>query len=97
MYRRESEGKELPMSPPNNDDGVQQLLADFRNGYLTRRGFLAKAAAASLSSLIATPANTPDNTRAPPILSESHPPSGRTNVAITTNPAARKPASLRLR
>jgi len=45
MFRGESERKELPMSPPNHDDGIQQLVADFRNGYLTRRGFLAKAAA----------------------------------------------------
>src|SRR5918999_3325453 len=41
------------MSPPNHDEGVQQLLADFRNGYLTRRGFLAKAAAFGLTAAAA--------------------------------------------
>jgi kynurenine formamidase len=53
MYRGESERKELPMSPPNDDDGIQQLVADFRNGYLTRRGFLAKAAAFGLTAAAA--------------------------------------------
>jgi kynurenine formamidase len=41
------------MSPPNNDDGIQQLVDDFRNGYLTRRGFLAKAAAFGLTAAAA--------------------------------------------
>jgi hypothetical protein len=31
------------MSPPNHEEGIQQLIADFKNGYLTRRGFLAQA------------------------------------------------------
>jgi hypothetical protein len=53
MYRRQSERKELPMSPPNHDDGIQQLVADFKNGYLTRRGFLAKAAAFGLTAAAA--------------------------------------------
>ena len=53
MFRGESERKELPMSPPNHDDGIQQLVADFRNGYLTRRGFLAKAAAFGLTAAAA--------------------------------------------
>ena len=53
MYRRQSKRKELPMSPPNHDDGIQQLVADFRNGYLTRRGFLAKAAAFGLTAAAA--------------------------------------------
>jgi len=26
------------MSQPDREDGIQQLVADFRNGYLTRRG-----------------------------------------------------------
>ena len=41
----------------------------------------------------ATPRNTADNTRAPPMRSESHPPSGRSRVARTTKPAVRNPAS----
>ncbi len=53
MYRRESERKELAMSPPNHDEGIKQLVADFRNGYLTRRGFLAKAAAFGLTAAAA--------------------------------------------
>src|SRR5919107_286667 len=53
MYRRQSRRKELPMSPPKHDEGIQQLLADFRNGYLTRRGFLAKAAAFGLTAAAA--------------------------------------------
>ena len=53
MYRRESKGKEPPMSQPDREDGIQQLLADFRNGYLTRRGFLAKAAAFGLTAAAA--------------------------------------------
>src|SRR5215211_4247385 len=53
MYRRQSKRKELPMSPPNHDDGIKQLVADFRNGYLTRRGFLAKAAAFGLTAAAA--------------------------------------------
>jgi kynurenine formamidase len=53
MYRRQSKRKELPMSPPNHDERIQQLVADFRNGYLTRRGFLAKAAAFGLTAAAA--------------------------------------------
>jgi hypothetical protein len=41
------------MSQPNREDGIQQLVADFRNGYLTRRGFLAKAAAFGLTAAAA--------------------------------------------
>jgi kynurenine formamidase len=51
--RRESERKELPMSPPNHDEEIQQLVADFRKGYLTRRGFLAQAAAFGLTAAAA--------------------------------------------
>src|ERR687894_3261693 len=50
---RESERKELPMSPPNHDEAIQQLVADFKNGYLTRRGFLAQAAAFGLTAAAA--------------------------------------------
>ena len=38
------------MSPPNHDEAIQQLVADFRNGYLTRRGFLAQTAAFGLTA-----------------------------------------------
>jgi len=38
------------MSPPNHDEAIQQLVADFRKGYLTRRGFLAQAAAFGLTA-----------------------------------------------
>ena len=41
------------MSPPNHDDGIQQLVNDFRKGYLTRRGFLAQAAAFGLTAAAA--------------------------------------------
>ena len=41
----------------------------------------------------ATPANTADRTRAPPMRSESQPPRGRMRVARTTKPAVRNPAS----
>src|ERR671915_1653791 len=41
------------MSPPNHDEQIQQLIADFKNGYLTRRGFLAKAAACGLTAAAA--------------------------------------------
>ena len=53
MYRRQSKRKELAMSPPNHDERIQQLVADFKNGYLTRRGFLAKAAAFGLTAAAA--------------------------------------------
>jgi hypothetical protein len=29
----ERERKELPVSPPNHDEGIQQLVADFQKGY----------------------------------------------------------------
>ncbi len=32
------------------DDLVQELVSDFKNGFLTRRGFLAKAAGLGLSA-----------------------------------------------
>jgi len=35
------------------EDRVQQLIDDFQNGYLTRRGFLAKAAAFGLTAAMA--------------------------------------------
>ena len=35
------------------DDGVRELVEDFRNGYLTRRGFLAKAGALGLTAATA--------------------------------------------
>ena len=41
------------MSPPNPDEHIQQLVADFRKGYLTRRGFLAQAAAFGLTAAAA--------------------------------------------
>src|SRR5215211_2973452 len=41
------------MSPPNHDEEIQQLVADFRRGYLTRRGFLAQAAAFGLTAAAA--------------------------------------------
>ena len=41
------------MSPPNHDEKIQQLVDDFRKGYLTRRGFLAKAAAFGLTAAAA--------------------------------------------
>ena len=41
------------MSPPNHEDGIQQLVDDFKNGYLTRRGFLAQAAAFGLTAAAA--------------------------------------------
>jgi hypothetical protein len=41
------------VSPPNHDEAIQQLIADFRNGYLTRRGFLAQAAAFGLTAAAA--------------------------------------------
>src|SRR5215208_2285071 len=54
IFRGENERKELPMGPPNHrDDGIEQLVADFQNGYLTRRGFLAKAAAFGLTAAMA--------------------------------------------
>ena len=40
-----------------------------------------------------TPKKTTLSTRAPPIRSESHPPTGRNSVASTTKPAVRSPAS----
>src|SRR6266567_413723 len=39
------------------------------------------------------PKNTAESTRAPPILSDNHPPIGRSSVASTTNPPVRSPAS----
>jgi kynurenine formamidase len=41
------------MSPPNHDEEIQQLVNDFRKGYLTRRGFLAQAAAFGLTAAAA--------------------------------------------
>src|ERR671916_188607 len=41
------------MSPPNHDEAIQQLVADFEKGYLTRRGFLAQAAALGLTAAAA--------------------------------------------
>ena len=41
------------MSPPNHHEGIQQLVADFQKGYLTRRGFLAQAAAFGLTAAAA--------------------------------------------
>jgi len=41
------------MSPPNHDEEIQQLVNDFRNGCLTRRGFLAQAAAFGLTAAAA--------------------------------------------
>ena len=41
------------MSPPNHDEQIQQLVNDFRKGYLTRRGFLAQAAAFGLTAAAA--------------------------------------------
>ena len=41
------------MSPPNHDEAIKQLVNDFRKGYLTRRGFLAQAAAFGLTAAAA--------------------------------------------
>lgn len=38
------------MSRHDRDNGVKELVDDFRNGYLTRRGFLAKADALGLTA-----------------------------------------------
>jgi hypothetical protein len=43
------------------------------------------------------PANTPESTRAPPMWSDTMPPSGRISVASTTKPAVRNPASAAVR
>jgi len=37
----------------NRDDGVRQLVEDVHRGYLTRRGFLAKAGALGLTAAAA--------------------------------------------
>ncbi len=42
------------MGRTDRDDGVRQLVDDFWKGHLTRRGFLAKAAALGLSAAVAT-------------------------------------------
>ena len=47
----------------------------------------------SSSANSATPPKTHDSTCAPPMRSASQPPTGRINVASTTKPAARNPAS----
>jgi kynurenine formamidase len=54
LISKESEGKGFALSRTNRDDGIQQLVGDFWNGYLTRRGFLAKAAALGLTAAAAT-------------------------------------------
>ena len=41
------------MGPPNHRDGIEQLVVDFQNGYLTRRGLLVKAAALGLTAATA--------------------------------------------
>ena len=48
---------------------------------------------ASSSAKGITIEKTADSTRAPPIRSESQPPTGRSSVARTTKPAVRNPAS----
>jgi hypothetical protein len=42
------------LSRTDHDNGIRQLVNDFWNGYLTRRGFLAKAAALGLTAAAAT-------------------------------------------
>ena len=54
------------------------------------------AGQANNSANNAMPGNTPPSTRAPPMRSDSHPPTGRNSVASTTKPAARNPASVTL-
>ncbi|MBA3389561.1 MAG: twin-arginine translocation signal domain-containing protein, partial [Rubrobacter sp.] len=41
------------MSSRDRDDGVRGLVNDFQRGYLTRRGFLAKAGALGLTAAAA--------------------------------------------
>jgi kynurenine formamidase len=41
------------MNPPNHDEAIKQLVNEFRKGYLTRRGFLAQAAAFGLTAAAA--------------------------------------------
>ncbi|HZB99816.1 MAG TPA: twin-arginine translocation signal domain-containing protein, partial [Gammaproteobacteria bacterium] len=42
------------MDGTGRDESAQRLVSDFWKGYLTRRGFLAKAAALGLSAAVAT-------------------------------------------
>ena len=42
------------MGDTGHDDSVQRLVGDFWEGYLTRRGFLAKAGALGLTAGTAT-------------------------------------------
>jgi hypothetical protein len=49
----ENERKGFVLSRRERDDGVRELVEDFRNGYLTRRGFLAKAGALGLTAAAA--------------------------------------------
>ena len=41
------------MDRTDRDDGIRHLVDDFWKGHLTRRGFLAKAAALGLSAAVA--------------------------------------------
>ena len=49
-----SEEKGFALGDTGHDDSVQRLVGDFWEGYLTRRGFLAKAGALVLTAGTAT-------------------------------------------
>jgi hypothetical protein len=51
---REVEGKGFVLDRSDRDDGIRHLVDDFWKGHLTRRGFLARAAALGLSAAVAT-------------------------------------------
>jgi Putative cyclase len=51
---KRSEGKGFVLGRTDRDDGIRHLIDDFWKGHLTRRGFLAKAAALGLSAAVAT-------------------------------------------
>src|SRR5438034_3951330 len=82
-------GTSLKTAPLPKPSSAAQPSAPTVNGNI--------AGQASSSANNPMPGNTPASTRAPPMRSESQPPTGRNSVASTTNPAARKPASGMLR
>ncbi len=71
--------KTAPLPKPSN---AAQPSAPTVNGIIDDQ--------ASSSANGATPRKTADNTRAPPMRSESQPPSGRSSVASTTKPGGAK-------
>ena len=82
---REPLGTSLNTAPLPRPNSAAQPSAPTVNGIIDGQIISSENAA--------TPPNTHDSTCAPPIRSESQPPSGRISVASTTKPAARKPAS----